>query len=194
MYQNQPDIELINNIKNDKEVETSLEELINRHGGLFTNIQQRFENYNPAISGSYIKDVADDMKYIFYNAAKEYNPDKNTKFSTYLGNTVRFICLKTINNKKNNSFPAPSEFISYMVDNVKKEDNEKRDATIEGVVEILDKMDDKRIPKIFKLMYLNNDKKLNFKTVGKIMNLSGTTVKHLHDKALQFVRIKLESL
>ena len=79
---------LAQNVK-DKDCENSLKELIERHSKLCYNIYQK---YIPAMnaSGVFPDDALNDKDYIIYKSACSYNPTKRTKFSTWLGNQVRY--------------------------------------------------------------------------------------------------------
>ena len=46
MIHNQTDVELTYNLKNDIEAEASLQELVDRHSGIFLDIVNNYEDYN----------------------------------------------------------------------------------------------------------------------------------------------------
>lgn len=67
----------------------SLKELVNRHSGMIFNIGKKYcSNCNLDIH-----ELNDNKYWIIFNAAKSFNSEKGTKFSTWLGNQIRFFCL-----------------------------------------------------------------------------------------------------
>ena len=188
------DAELTDKIKKDKDVEESLNLLINRHSALFSNVFNKYQNYTPTASGfnSYLADVKDDKATIFYNAALKYDKDRNMKFSSYLGQTLNFICLKTLNNKKLNNFPTDDETINSHLESKNKE-NKKSDITLDYIQEILEKLGDKRIAVIFKERYLNHDKTPTWAEIGEKLGLSKPWVSMLHSKGLEKIKEKLSN-
>ena len=66
MKQNPTDTELTFNLKNDTEAEASLQELVDRHSGIFLDI---VNNYIPNSSPtSHKQDIIDEIQYYIYNA------------------------------------------------------------------------------------------------------------------------------
>jgi hypothetical protein len=47
-------------------------------------------------SGTHPEDISSDKDYLIYKSAVSYNPTKKIKFSTWLGNQVRYYCLNKI--------------------------------------------------------------------------------------------------
>ena len=85
------DKELTDNLKLDINTEESLQELINRHSGIFLDI---VTSYVPRTSTSGCReDLINDLEYYIYNAGLKYDHTKNTKFSTFLGNEAKWACL-----------------------------------------------------------------------------------------------------
>ena len=93
------DEDLVFNIQNQKDIEESLGELINRHSGLCIDMINGYmgKNSNPSLKHDLIKDKD---YYIYYSALK-FKSDKGSKFSTYLGNEVKWKCLNLYNKTKN---------------------------------------------------------------------------------------------
>ena len=95
----QTDLTLINKIK-DTHDEDSLLELINRHSGIYHSMVNNF------LSGSQnVKEkntLAEEKTLNIYSCALTYDPNRNTKFPTYLANQTKWKCLNIINKKKKN--------------------------------------------------------------------------------------------
>ena len=73
----------------DSNCNTSLKTLIHRHSALCFDICKKYSN---AISknGLRVEDVTEEKEFIIYKSAMSFNPDKGAKFSTWLGNQVRY--------------------------------------------------------------------------------------------------------
>ena len=81
MPPNNSDKELTDNLKLDIDTEASLQELINRHSGIFLDI---VTSYVPKNSTSGCRqDLINDLEYYIYNAGLKYDHTRNTKFSTF---------------------------------------------------------------------------------------------------------------
>ena len=95
------DLSLINNIKENNSGD-SLLELIERHSGMYVHIVDKYIHKNSYVSRDLI---IDDKDFVIYQSALEYNPEKKSKFSTFLANQTKWKCLNAINNvrNKNNS-------------------------------------------------------------------------------------------
>src|SRR5690242_1388310 len=89
------DIELINNIKY-KNCNDSLIELTEKYSNLCFSIYRKFL---PILNNTTLthEEVNKDKYFIIYNAAKKFDSSKNTKFSTYLVNSLRYYFLGYLN-------------------------------------------------------------------------------------------------
>ena len=114
MEQQISDIKLINKVKV-KKCSKSLNELISRHSPLCFNIYQR---YVPAMmnSGINIQDVYKERDFLIYQSAISYNPEKKTKFSTWLGNQVRYFCLNTMNKSNKRDFAVDDSTLNFLME------------------------------------------------------------------------------
>jgi len=90
------DLYLINKVKNNKD-DDSIKELINRHSGIYIEMVNRY--IPDSIEGINKDDIIQDKSFCIYDAAISFNEDKNTKFSTYVGNLARWKCLNIYNKK-----------------------------------------------------------------------------------------------
>ena len=96
---NYSDEELIYKIKKENSSE-SVEELINRHSALCIDVSKKYHG-SLAASGVPIDDLYKEKNYIIYKSAMSFNPSKKVKFTTWLGNQMRFHCLNTLNKNNN---------------------------------------------------------------------------------------------
>ena len=72
-------------------------------------------------SGVHPEDVLSDKDYIIYKSAISYNPDYKIKFSTWLGNQVRYHCLNKIN-RDNVYVTMEDGALNYFVEKNRTED------------------------------------------------------------------------
>lgn len=81
------DNELIKNIQEDVDVESSLETLEARHTGMYIGQMTKFKN---DFSRRFLSDFTDNKTYFFWKCAKGFNLSLGTaKFSTYLATAAR---------------------------------------------------------------------------------------------------------
>ena len=92
------DKQLTDNLKLDVDIEQSLQELINRHSGIFLDIVTSFIPKGSATGCR--QDLINDLEYYVYNAGLKYDHTKKTKFSTFLGNEAKWACLNQYNKNK----------------------------------------------------------------------------------------------
>ena len=182
------DLFLIRKIKKSN-CENSLKELIYRHSRLCFDI---YHKYLPAIraSGMFPEDAICEKDYIIYKSAISYNPEKKTKFSTWLGNQVRYNCLNKINKSKPHMLLEDEES-DFLI-----EKNEEPDflEIKEYVLNILSQLKDERIKKIFEIRYFSGTRKcVTWEKIGKNMKVSSQTAINLHNKGKKILVRKIKS-
>jgi RNA polymerase sigma factor (sigma-70 family) len=179
------DIYLINKVKENKDAD-SLKELINRHSGIYVEMVNK---YLPnSFEGVNKDDLMDDKDFSIYDAAINFDENKNTKFSTYIGNLTRWKCLNIYN--KNTKYPK-----ICINDNFEKnvscdphiksiEDEEN----LERIFSIIENHPDKRIQKIFKMRYKGVKKLTPWKKIAKKLDLSIQGCINIHNKYLTEIK------
>ena len=194
MNRNLEDVDLINNIKKQIDVEESLVELVNRHSGIYLEMVNSYASpNNPFID---YEELIQDKEYKIYNAAMKYDPDRGAKFSTYLGNETKWMCLNLYNrNKRRPAFQ--NEFIENMA-----EDNNLNEDTISEsikqdlfnkVLSVIKQHPDTRVEKIFEMRYIvgTKNKVMPWKKIGESMNLSIQGCINIHNSAIEHVQQEL---
>jgi len=172
----------------------ALKELELRHSGICHKMIKKYY-YNMVQSGIDPEDVIAEKTYIIYKSVMNFNPDKNVKFSTWLGNQMRYHCLNTIN-KNNRHITMEDTAIKHIIEkNQIKANNEtiafKEKADM--IFSILNRCKDKRIKKIYKLRYFNSKRLMSWADIGEKMKLSTQTVINIHNKGKDFLKNKLTS-
>lgn len=194
-YTHLQDLDLVEKLQKEN-CEGSLIELVNRHSALCRDICNKYSSAMSA-SGVSSADVYDQKEYIVYKSALTFNPDKKTKFSTWLGNYTRYQCLNAISaSSRHISLDMPQLTFLKERDSVleQKLDPRHSEDTIEYILNILENLQDKRIHEIFKLRYLTPSKnKMTWAKIGKEMGISTQTAINLHEKGRGFLKNKMLS-
>jgi hypothetical protein len=189
-YENFEDHTLIYNVKT-KSCNSSLLELITRHSGICFSIGKKFSNYG----GVDINDINDNKDWIIYSAALSFNGDKGSKFSTWLGNQVKYYCLN-LKNKTSKYVGAEESTIEFLINqhyNSAKTSDSKKD-TLNTINDILEQVKDQNIKQAIHYRYFSNkDRILNYSEIGEILNVTPQTVLNWHNKFIDLAKKKLTS-
>lgn len=185
------DNELVNNIKDGKLIEDSLRELMERHSGIFYKITHR---YLDKAENNYEKEnILGNVELVFYNSSLRYDENKKTKFSTFIGNETRWLCLDVLNkNKKSVSMVFNEGLFNFL----KTDKDEKPNPDLlENIFEIIKNHDDNRALNVFKTRYL--DPKFNkltpWRIVSKKVGLSIQGCIDLHNRILKDVKSQIKN-
>ena len=91
------DLKLIKNIQKNVKVSDSLKELELKHSGICHQMIKKYQGAFTSI-GIDPMDLNDEKKNIIYNSAIKFDPSKNIKFSTWVGNQMKYLCLNSLKN------------------------------------------------------------------------------------------------
>jgi hypothetical protein len=190
--ENLSDLDLINRIKNKRKIGESLQELIERHSGIYLDIVNSFmKNCN---NDSLKDEIINDKDFAIYNSALKYDENRGTKFSTFLGNEAKWICLNAQN--KNKKFVAMNDS-NYELDKIKDETDKSKAILEEQILrdfnEELKKHPDKRIHKIFSMRYSGTKKLVPWRKISKEMKLSIQGCINIHNAALNSISKNIRS-
>ena len=187
------DTELVKAVRGPNNRDEYLKELVNRHSGIYISM---VNNYSPDRSSGLLSakdDLLCDKNYYIYQAALKYDESKKTKFSTYLGNETRWLCMN-IYNKSKNTKEINSEFpdLNYIDHDLHKKSMNQE--ILNKTMGMIKKDPDKRIAKIFHLRYIDGDKNkvMPWKKVCPHVNLSVQGCINIHDRAIKKLKIRLK--
>jgi DNA-directed RNA polymerase specialized sigma subunit len=187
------DSDLIENIKNANNVDESLQELINRHSGIYLEMVNAFlRNCN---NDSLKDDIVSEKDLIIYNSALKYDSTKGTKFSTFLGNEAKWTCLNASNkNKKFLELNDQNFDFQTLKEEKETEKEDFKNQILNKFRKHLDVYPDKRVSKIFNMRYENVNKLTPWRKISKEMDLSIQGCINIHNSALKTIakKIKLE--
>jgi len=192
LYNQKNDLELIEDVKC-QNCSDAMKELEIRHSGVCFSMIKRYYN---ALSSTGLdpNEVAKEKHYIIYKSALNFNPDKNIKFSTWLGNQMRYHCLNSMN-KNNSSVSMDNEKIKNIIEQKQSNENSKiiQKDNYDYIFNILSQLKDARIERIFQIRYFSDKKNVSWSKIAKDLNISTQTAINLHNKSLKFLKNKLES-
>ncbi len=189
------DEQLINRIRSEN-CSDSIIELSNRHRALVTAISKKYANAAQC-SGISLGDFIENTESIVYDAAKKFDAEKEVKFSTWLGENVRFHCLHALKRESKYFNPNQDQFTEKLANSVLNEDAHEKDLVgqqMEYVMNILAQVKDKRIETIIRMRYLNGkSKKTSFSVIAKHLKISTQGVINLHDSFMAFLKGKMRA-
>jgi RNA polymerase sigma factor (sigma-70 family) len=192
MIKEQNDVKLAELVRENSD-SSALNELIDRHSGICYKIYNKYFYKNFSL---YAQDLQMEKDSLIYQAAKTYNPDFGTKFSTWLGNVVTYACLNACNNN-NKEIAMDSDILNQFVDSNLEQQmsflNKNKDM-ISQIEDAIDSSCDKTAKEVIKMRYLSNGNKVKtFKEIADHFGVSTQTVVNWHDKFISFLRKKLKS-
>jgi DNA-directed RNA polymerase sigma subunit (sigma70/sigma32) len=187
-----PDQQLISEIQdNAPSSSDNLIKLIDRHSGIYLEI---VNNYIPHDSILIRKaDLIDDKEFYIYQAALKYDPDRGTKFSTYLGNETKWMCLNLYNkNKKSPQVPYENEVLESSHYYNTQQDDLDRDS-FNKIIDLAKSHPDKRVYKIFNMRYVIGEKNkvMPWQKIGHELNMSIQGCINIHNSAITKFKQKL---
>jgi RNA polymerase sigma factor (sigma-70 family) len=177
---------LIQNVKN-KNCNESLKEIVNKHGGIIFSIGKKYCQY----CGLDLNDLNDNKYWIIFNAIQSFDTTKGSKFSTWLGNQVRFFCLNHKN--KNVKFVTLEDnSLEFILNNASKENSFNKKEIINLIIDLFNQISDPNTKKaIYYRYFYNKDRILNYSEIANILEVTPQTVLNWHNKFIKFAKKKL---
>lgn len=186
------DIELVSNIKLNNNTEKSLKILIDRHSGLCVDI---INNTMSSRCHTNLKlELINERDYSIYQAALKYDKNKGTKFSTHLGNEIKWKCLNAYNkSKRNKTIPVEGDLIDYFSHCTKDIPVEKDDGIFNLIIQKASKHPDKRVGKIFHLRYVvgQNNSVMPWKNISKDIGMSIQGCINIHNLIIKNMKHRI---
>lgn len=187
---NLPDFKLCDNIQGEVNVEPCLIELVSRHSGIFYDMINRYVPHNSEVCSK--EDLFDERDYCIYSAALKFDSDRGTKFSTFLGNETKWLCLNSYNKAKRRHCETKTPEEIDFLDKLELHDTIDH-SLLNEIYYIIDKHPDSRVSKIFKMRYKDghNHKLLPWKEIAPCVNLSIQGCINIHDTVVKDLKNKL---
>jgi len=175
----------------DKNCEKSLCELISRHTPLCYTI---YKKYSPAISasGHCVHEISKEKDYWVYKAAKSYDPTRKVKFSTWLGNQIKYHCLNVINDNK--YVAVEDKDLDFLINKTPVVQEIDYPTEVDFIFNILSQLKDKRIKRVFEERYFDKSpKKKPWSKIAKVVGVSTQTAINLHERGVSILKRKMGS-
>jgi hypothetical protein len=184
------DLILVKNIQENIDSEFSLNKLHDLHSGIY------YKMVNSYISDKDInlkEELYKESKYHVFFAAKEFDFSRKIKFSTYLGNKTRWMCLNlNFKNKKTLNFLDMFDKSEEMLEDTGLSliESLTKKEFIEKIFSVVNKQKDERLKKIFHLRYIegNKNKVMPWKFIGKELNLSIQGCINIHNNFIKKIQ------
>jgi len=166
----------------------SLKELANRHSGMLFNIGKKY----CSSCNLDLNDLNDNKYWIIFNAVQSFNPQKGSKFSTWLGNQIRFFCLN-YKNKNNKLLTIEDSILEFFInDNSKKDNSSNQKEIINKIIDLFNQISDSNTKNAIYYRYFHNkDRILNYAEIAEILKVTPQTVLNWHNKFIDFAKKKL---
>jgi RNA polymerase sigma factor (sigma-70 family) len=177
------DLQLINQIKSNND-STALCELANRHTGIYIYTIEKY-SYVPKIEK---EDLLDHKLLNFYNYAKDYDPSKNMKFSSYVTMRLSFECKNLMTEAKKMRMEEISPNIAF---DDRLQIKEYCQHYFNVIFQKVEEFSDTRFVEIFKLRH-GEDKEQTWKVIGSKMNLTTETVRKIYLKNIKILKNQLK--
>ena len=185
------DNELVDLVKSEADSQ-ALIELENRHSPLCYNIYKKY-SAPIAASGYYLPDMIDEKLNTIHSACLSFDPSFKVKFSTWLGNQIRFKCLSILNKTNRFQTSIDDENVKTKIeDEISTNEDTEGKEVIEYCKHIIDQFSDSRIKEVFRLRYFN-DGCPPWNEVADELNISTQTAIDLHRKGTKLLKEKLTS-
>jgi DNA-directed RNA polymerase specialized sigma24 family protein len=184
------DLQLVENIKKSKNTESSLKELVTRHSGIYYSMINRYVPDQSLVCSK--ADLMEERDFHIYNAALKFDSEKGTKFSTFLGNETKWLCLNSYNKAKKKYCEVTSPEDLDFLD--KLDLGEPVDLNLlNEIFYMVERHPDHRVSKIFRLRYKDGigDKLLPWKSVAPHVHLSIQGCINVHNSVIADIKNKL---
>jgi DNA-directed RNA polymerase specialized sigma subunit len=139
-------------------------------------------------------DIINDKDFAIYNTALKFDETRGTKFSTFLGNEAKWMCLNANNkNKKFIELNDQSCDFDKIKDETEVDNKHFEDLILKDFQEEIKNHPDPRIKKIFEMRYSGNKKLVPWRKISKKMNLSIQGCINIHNSALKSISKNIRS-
>ena len=181
------DLTLISKIQSDND-QDSLLEIIDRHSGIFHSMVNHFMSHPQNVLDK--SQLVGEKDSTIYSAALNYDPTRNTKFSTHLANQTKWKCLNILNKKKKNReifIDDESTYIEPSCDSFIRDIN--KGEAMKVFKECLDTERDERVKKIVDMRYgAGNNRLTPWRFIAKELDMSIQGCINVHNRFINKVK------
>jgi RNA polymerase sigma factor (sigma-70 family) len=172
----------------DYQCNDSLKKLVDRHNGMIFNIGKKY----CTSCNLDINELNDNKYWIIFNAAKSFNSEKGSKFSTWLGNQIRFFCLN-YKNKNSKLVPIEDKHLEFFINDINKKNNlSNQKEFVNVIIDLFNEISDSNTKNaIYYRYFYNKERILNYSEIAQILKVTPQTVLNWHNKFIRFAKKKL---
>jgi RNA polymerase sigma factor (sigma-70 family) len=188
------DMSLIEKVKKEADLD-SLNALIERHSGIYLDMVNSVIPNNCDFLDK--NDIIEDKNISIYKAVMNFDENKNTKFSTYLGNETRWKCLNLFNRGTKYKYLDINDFN----DDKNLSENEMLDKIsskemLDKVYDIANTHKDERVRKIINLRYNlgQGNKTMPWKNISQQINISIQGCINIHDRFIEEIKKEIQNV
>ena len=166
----------------------SLKDLTERHCGMIFNIGKKY----CTSCNIDLNELSDNKYWIVFNAAKSFNSEKGSKFSTWLGNQIRFFCLN-YKNKNSKLLPIEDQHLEFFINDLnKKNNNSNQKELVNIIIDLFNEISDPNTKNAVYYRYFHDKERiLNYSEIADILKVTPQTVLNWHNKFINFAKKKL---
>lgn len=159
------------------------------YGDLFYKICHKYR-FALEKNGVSFDEVLEEKYNLLFKCVRSFNPDKGSKFSTWVANQAKYLCLNKLAKFKNH---LKEENFNFDTLPALPSINETDFEMVKVARGFIDNLEDRRAVDIFKLRYGADRKNLCWKNVGKKLKISSVTARKIHNKTLSLLKAKIKS-
>lgn len=178
------DLELIQRVQKDGDND-AMKELITQHSGVFRSI------LDSSLTSDYDvfkQEIQEDKNYHLYRLAMNYDPSKNMKYPTWVGQNVKWMCMNIVNRSRVGEMLEEASFDrSY-----EQQFEDVEQIALDELKNLAEKYPDKRIERVITGRYFNGRRPLSWKRLAKKLQSSPKNLLTLHDKFLEWAKPKMK--
>ena len=182
------DLTLISKIQEDNTDQQSLIALVDRHSGIFHTMVNHFMSSPQCVLDK--TQIVEDKEITIYDSALNYDPSRNTKFSTHLANQTKWKCLNALNKKKKNKecfIDDENTYIEPSCDSFIHDINKEEALVV--FKDCLKTEEDERVKKIIDMRYGSDKNKLTpWRSIALELDLSIQGCINIHNKFINKVK------
>ena len=172
----------------DNQCSDSLKQLVEKHSGMIFNVGKK---YCPSCNLD-LNELNDNKYWIVFQAVKSFNSEKGSKFSTWLGNQVRFFCLN-YKNKNSKLVPIEDSHLEFFINDISKKNNlSKQNELVNVIIDLFNEISDPNTKNAIYYRYFHNKERiLNYSEIAEILKVTPQTVLNWHNKFIKLAKKKL---
>lgn len=183
-FSSDQDLKLIEAVKQTGD-SAAMTQLIQLHSGLYSEVLSN------SLSSDYEvfkQELREDKDYLMYKYTMDYDPSKNMKYPTYVGQRVKWMCMNIVNRTKPwESLEEGSFDCSY-----EQEIEDVEQKALDEIKSLATVYPDNRIVQIIDERYFNKTKPTGWKELAKKLNCGPQSLMNLHNKFLAWAKPKMK--